>query len=174
MAKKKVQRKKKKTTGLNGLLLGVIATVTAIVFMSSTVILIWGMLPTVIVAAFGAAKEKTRAITVGAINLAGCTPFLLHLWSVGRDIEDAVAIALDPRFIIVTWGSAGIGYVIDWALSGIVATVLLERAKGRVEDIREEQEELVKRWGREVKGDIPLDSFGFPIEKIHDKDSSKN
>lgn len=53
--------------------------------------------------------------------------------------------------------------MVDWALSGIVATVLVERAKGRVEAIRKEQDDLVS-WGTEVKGDMPLDAFGFPID----------
>lgn len=166
MAKKKkvTKSKKNKKAGLGGIILGIAAFMTAAMNMPTTILLIWGMIPTVVIAAFSRKKDRTRAITVGSLNLAGCTPFLLHLWSIGGTIEDSVIIATDPRFMIVVWGAAGLGYMVDWALSGIVATVLVERAKSRVEAIHKEQDELVERWGREVKGDMPLDAFGFPID----------
>lgn len=173
MAKKKKTKKAKKAS-FGGILLGLTAFVTAIVFISSTILLIWGMLPTIVIAAFARKKEKTRALTVGSLNIAGCTPFLLHLWSMGGDVENAVMIATDPRFMIVVWGAGGLGYMVDWALSGIVATVLVERAKGRVEAIHKEQEELIKRWGPEVKGDMPLDAFGFPVENAPPQQKKKD
>ena len=77
---------------------------TAIVFMPSTIILIFGMMPTIVVAFFDTAKKKTRAITIGAMNITGCTPFLIHLWGIGHDIDNAVIILTDPLWVIFRMG----------------------------------------------------------------------
>ena len=75
-----------------------------------------------------------------------------------------MGLITDPRTIIVMYSAAGIGYMIDWALSGIIATIMMQRATSRLKAIRERQEEMVVRWGPEVTGELLLDSEGFPLE----------
>lgn len=162
MAKKK--KRKKGGFGWRGQVLAVFVLLTAIIFMPSTILLLFGMLPTIAIAAFGAKNRKAKAITVGAMNLAGCTPFLLHLWTLGHDVANALVIITDPRFIIIMWSMAGVGYMVDWSLSGIVAKVMIDRGRQRIKNIKQQQEEMVERWGVEVTGEIPLDRFGFPVE----------
>ncbi len=163
MAKKnKSAKKKNKGWGLQ--IIMIFLFLSAILFMPTTVLLLLGMLPTV-VAIIIDRKGGTRAMTVGSMNLCGCLPFLLDLWTKSHTMEHAVGLITDPRTIIVMYAAAGIGYMIDWALSGIVATIMIQRATSRLSAIRKRQEEMIVRWGAEVAGEILLDSEGFPLDE---------
>jgi hypothetical protein len=72
------------------------------------------------------------------------------------------------------YSAAGIGYMIDWALSGIVATIMIQRSSGRLKAIRTRQDEMVERWGREVTGEMVLDSEGFPLDEAATADTQKS
>ncbi|MCB9989630.1 MAG: hypothetical protein H6868_09930 [Rhodospirillales bacterium] len=140
--------------------LGLIA---AIVMLPTTVLLMVGMLPTLVAALFGKYGRGSIALTVGAMNLAGCSPFLFHLGLHGHSMQLAFELILDPLNIVVIYGAAALGYLINWSLSGIVSTVIVQRSYARLEDIKKHQEALVKRWGEEVTGELPLDEDGFPL-----------
>ena len=162
MAKKSRGKQKKSGWGLQ--IMMIFGLLAAVLFMPTTILLVVGMLPTV-VAALIDRKGGARAITVGALNLCGCIPFLMDLWTKGHTTELAVSLIADPLTIIVMYAAAGIGYMIDWALSGIVATIMVQRSAARLDAIRKRQEELVTRWGREVSGELPLDAEGFPVDE---------
>ncbi len=161
MAKKGAKYKK---LSWKAQIFGILGVITAVVFMPTTIMLCFAMLPTVVAALVDKTKKGTKALTVGAMNLAGTTPFLIDLWAQGHRSDIALTIITDPRTIIVIYCAAGIGYLIDWAMTGIVATFMAQRGKSRIQEIEERQKALEKRWGREVSGDIPLDQYGFPIE----------
>ena len=97
------------------------------------------------------------------MNLAGCMPFLLELWTTDRTLDRAFSIILNPMAIIVIYSAAVVGYLIDWALSIMVASFLYDRGVSRKAAIEKRQQELIERWGREVTGSLPLDEQGFPI-----------
>jgi hypothetical protein len=161
MAKKKKSTQRNKGWGLQ--IMMIFAFLAAILFMPTTVLLLLGMLPTV-VALIVDRHGGTRAITVGSMNLCGCLPFLLELWTKEHTMAHAVTLITDPRTIIVMYAAAAIGYMIDWALSGIVATIMIQRATSRLKAIQKRQEEMVVRWGPEVTGELPLDAEGFPLD----------
>lgn len=174
MAKgKKIKKKGKGGKGgrssIGNSMLGVFGLISGAVFMPSAVILCIGMLPTVAAGLSDRIRGETRALTVGAMNLAGCTPFLLQLWSTEHKLDNAFAIITDPRTIIVIYSAAGVGWIIDWAMAGIVATIMQQRGAARLQAIKERQEALVARWGPEVTGDLPLDAYGFPAEESDNK-----
>ena len=137
---------------------------TTIVFMPTTIVVAIGMLPTIVAVFIDRSAEKTRGLTVGAMNLAGCMPFLLKLWTTHNDTNTAIMIIKDPRTMVVIYCAAGVGYLIDWAVSGLVASVMVQAGTGRRQQIARRQAEIVERWGREVSGDVPTDRHGFPTE----------
>lgn len=161
MAKKKKSVKKNKSWGLQ--IAMIFMLLAAILFMPTTVLLLLGMMPTV-VAALIDRQGGTRVITVGSMNLCGCLPFLLDLWTKSHTMEYAISLITDPRTVIVMYAAAGIGYMIDWALSGIVATIMIQRATSRLSAIRKRQEAMIVRWGPEVTGEMLLDAEGFPLD----------
>lgn len=137
----------------------------AVACMPTTILLIFGMLPTIAAAVADKSRTGAKSLSIGAMNLAGCMPFLIELWSKGNTSDLSVQIVTDPRTLIVIWLSAGVGYLINWSMAGIVTTMMVQRSGARLKDIKRRQTALAERWGREVTGEVPLDPEGFPLEK---------
>ncbi len=157
-------KKRRKKITWKGQILGLAGFLAAIIFMPTTILLLLGMIPTIVAGVIDRSGKGTKAITVGAMNLAGCTPFLIDLWTTSHTAEQAVTLVSDPRTMVVIYAAAGIGYLISWAMSGIVGTIMVQRGTLRLKEIQKKQDELTVRWGREVTGEIPLDPYGFPLE----------
>ena len=137
--------------------------VCAILFLPTTILLVAGMVPTIVVYLLDRTKKKSKSITIGALNLAGCAPLLLKLWTTEHSIESSTFIAFDPKSIILMYSMAVVGYMLDWALTGMIAAILYQKGLERRDVIERRQIELIERWGQEVTGNIPLDERGFPI-----------
>jgi hypothetical protein len=174
MAKKKVAKAKRRSDGKwSRRLLSAISFIAMIVFLPTSIFLFFSMMPTLVAGLVDRSGKGTRALTVGAMNLAGSTPFLFELWTGGHTAQNALALISNPRTIVVIYCAAGIGYLIDWAMSGIVATVMIQRSASRLKEIKKKQAELVERWGEEVTGLLPLDAYGFPFEKPEETSAAK-
>lgn len=146
--------------------LGLTALIAAgALFLPTTLMLAIGMLPTIVMLVVDNTKERLRAITVGAMNLAGCMPFVIELWQ--RDehtVQMALSYLTQPRTIVVMYFAAAIGYMIEWAVTGLVASMAVQKAKGRVASVEKQLAEMEIRWGVEVNGTMQLDEEGFPVE----------
>ena len=174
MAKKKTSKKnvsknsggkkKQNNKALKKQLFSVVGLLMAIVFLPTTFVLSISMLPTFAAFLVDRSKRKSKAITVGAMNLAGSVPFLLELWTEGHNFERGIEIITNPQAIIVMYAAAAVGYLIDWAMTGIIASFLLQRGKARAKSIKKRQAELIERWGKEVTGEVLVDKYGFTIE----------
>lgn len=144
-----------------------ILLVASVLFMASTMILIAGMMPTIAANVVDKSRQKSRAISVGMMNLAGCMPFLLELWMSPspNSIDMAMNIIMQPKTIIIIYVLAAAGYAIEAAITGMVATVMQQRAQVRLREIDRDLKELVNRWEDYVDGHTPLDDYGFPIDR---------
>ncbi len=162
---KKPASKKKKSPGWKAHLLLTCFVICAVLFIPTTVILLAGMLPTFVAAYTDRTKERMRGITIGAMNIAGCTPFIMKLWTTEHTLDNSLNILSDPMTWVIMYAGAGIGYCIEWALVGSVSVFMVERANLRIKSINKKQEDLIERWGAEVSGDIPLDESGFPLSE---------
>ena len=165
--------KKKSKLGWKGQLLVTVGAIAAIVFLPTTIILFVGMIPTLVAVLVDRTAEQVRGMTVGAMNLAGCMPFVMDLWTSGHTPERAVEIVFQPLPIVVMYSAAGFGYLVEWAMTGIVVTFLEQKAAHRLRSIAAQQESLIGRWGREVSGEMPLDPNGFPLEQESDREEEK-
>ena len=85
------------------------------------------------------------AMAVGFMNFAGCCPFLFKLWAVGGSMGDAVSIIANPMTIIVMYGAAAVGYIIHWAVSLLVSSLLHQRGKSRQKMILKRQKIILSR-----------------------------
>lgn len=163
--KKKKRKNTKKSQGWKKQLVLLCGALMAAAFLPSAALLSVGMLPTIIAVFMDSTKGHSKAVSVGALNAAGCTPFLLELWVQGHSFDKAIEIVSDPMAVIVMYASAAAGYFIDWAMSGIVAVVLYQKGLARQKAIEERQEKLIERWGKKVTGKVQLDERGFPLEE---------
>jgi hypothetical protein len=159
------KKKKRRRRGAGMPILGIFVAMAGIILMPTTIIVFFGMLPTAVAALIDRSGKGNKALTVGAMNAAGCMPFLLQLWSTGHTTENSMIIISDPRTIIVIYSAAGLGYLIEWAMTGIVSTIMTQSSAHRLKEIEKIQKALTERWGLEVNGEIPLDAYGFPLHK---------
>lgn len=141
----------------------VITILLAAAFLPVAIVLFMGMLPTFASLLSDSSRDKTRTLTVGLLNFVGCFPFLMMAAIEYRTIDGAFALLTDPLNLCIMYAGATAGYFLDWTMAGISNIVMTTRAKQRQESISKRQEDLVRRWGREVTGDIPLDPEGFPL-----------
>lgn len=160
------KKKKKKNFGWKGQILLIVMIMVCVLFSSMALILAIGMIPTIVAAIVDRSEGRLRAMTVGCINFAGCAPFMIEVFKHGNSLETAVTYILQPRTIVVMYFAAAMGYLIDWAMTGIVSSIMVQKTKGRLKDIDKEQKALIERWGPEVTGDIPLDEYGFARETM--------
>jgi hypothetical protein len=163
MAKAKKTKTKKSGLAWRGQILLIAGIGTGAIFLPSTILLMIGMIPTPFALLTDHTKGKNKVITVGAMNLAGCSPFLFELWTTEHTFSKAMMIVTDPFAIVVMWSAAAVGYILNWAMTGIVSSVLYQKGQGRQKAIQKRQKELIERWGAEVTGDMPLDPQGFPL-----------
>ncbi|MBI1326827.1 MAG: hypothetical protein GC136_04205 [Alphaproteobacteria bacterium] len=129
-----------------------------------TILLFVGMMPTLAASFMDRSRDKMKVFTVGSLNFATCFPFVLDISTGGFKSDQAINLITDAQNIIIMFSGAVAGYLLEWATVGVVATIVIEQARGKIKSMRNTQEELVERWGKEVRGDIPLDSQGFAIE----------
>lgn len=172
---KKSRKKKKDGMSWQIQIVLIFVALAGLVMMETTLILLVGMLPTLVAFFIDRTTEKTRVLTVGAMNAAGCAPFVLQLWTTQNSMNSALSIITDPRTIIVMYCAAGVGYIVDWAISGLVGSIMVQRGTMRRNHIAKRQADLVERWGPEVTGELPLDRYGFPIQAdlAHGSDKRK-
>lgn len=145
----------------------VVGLTCAVLFMASSLIIFAGMMPTIAANLLDKSRQKSRAISVGMMNFAGCVPFLLELWMSPspNSIDTATAIIMQPRTIIIIYVLAGAGYAIEAAITGMVATLMQQRAQSRLKEIDKQLTEMTDRWNTYVDGSQPLDDFGFPAHR---------
>jgi len=148
----------------------IILLVLGIVFLPTAILLLFGMMPTIAAMATNKSPGYNRTVCVGAMNFAGCFPFLLEFWTQygQQTIGKAFELIADPSTIIVVYMLAAGGYGIDKAVTGITASIILQKSERRLKKIKEEKKKIVARWGEKVTGEYELDDYGFPINPIKD------
>ena len=165
--KKKSQNKIK--FGIKYIAVLAIILLFTILFLPTAIFLTVAMLPTLIAVITDRSSGRNKSFVIGALNFAGCFPYLLKIW-VNHNVADMSFEYLSkPETIVVIYGAAAFGYFIYWFITAVVATTLIQRSKVRLKKIEEEKLALEKRWGSEVNGNIPLDDMGFPMP-VNSKD----
>ena len=171
MAKKKKKKTKsgKIKISFRGFILLLCVVVSMILFLPSTFLVAIGMLPTFAAALIDKDPAKNKTFTIGAMNFAGCFPYLMGLWTESNTMETAIDYIANSETIIVMYGAAALGYLINWLVTMGVSSLIIKKSKMRIGKIEEEKLALEKRWGKEVNGQYTLDAHGFAL----DPDSSK-
>lgn len=155
--------KKRKAKGWGFQIFIVMSVLLSIIFSAMAIIFVIGMIPTFVSWFVDKTKGRARTFTIAAMNFAGCTPFVIEVFNKGNNIEMAINYICEPRTIVVIYFAAGMGYLIDWSMTGIVSSFAIESAKKRLKQIEKEKAAIIERWGPEVTGKMLVDKFGFPL-----------
>ncbi|MFA5041165.1 MAG: hypothetical protein WC464_05990 [Bdellovibrionales bacterium] len=149
--KKQPVAQPRKKGGKFKLILGMILVCLAMPFMLPTILLLAaGLVPTYV--SYGTDKdpEKSGAISVFAMNIAGITPFLIDLWAKGQTLSNAFRILSDTNSWLVILGASAIGQLIIYAVPQAIAAMSLGHSETRIRALRKNLELLKESWGPEV------------------------
>ena len=166
MAKKEKKKKKKaiKKKGQYKVQMFLIGCILlSALFLPTAFFLFVGLLPFFAAFFTDRSKKKTRVITVGAMNFAACVPFLMRMWTTEHSLAMSIHMMTEVIPLIVIYAAAGVGYMIDWAMSSVVSSLLYQRGLSRQKTIEKRQIELIERWGPEVAGAVALDANNKPL-----------
>ena len=139
--------------------------VTALIVLPSTLLLAIGMAPTFVAFFIVQRNKRSKAVTIGAMNIAGCMPFLLDLWSKGHTLERSTTLITDPFVVVVIYAGAAFGYALYWFVVSTLSSLTYTKTIKDTETLKKRQEDLIERWGEEVSGELQLNEFGFPSEE---------
>lgn len=173
MAKKKKTKKKntKKTVGFRFILMLFLLALMSVMFLPTTLLLAVGMLPTLVAFVIDTDPAKNKSFTIGAMNFAGCFPFLLGIWQSQDAMYAAISYLADPKTVVVMYSAALLGYMINWIVAIAISSLLVKRAQMRIKKIEEQKLAMEERWGVKVNGMYNLDEYGFPIQQTTSDDT---
>lgn len=169
---KKQKNNKKSALSFRWILICVMLLASMIMFLPTTFLIAVGMLPTFVALAVDREPGKNKSFTIGAMNFAGCFPYLLDLWTRSNSMDLAVHHISDPKTIIIIYSAAGVGYLINWFVTMAVSSILVQRSRARIAKIEEEKQDMEQRWGKKVNGQYNLDEKGFVIQRSSDEEKA--
>ena len=133
------------------LMLAVIGIAVAFaVALSSILLLVIGMAPTLVALGLDRGQSRGAGRSVGMLNFCGVAPYVGQLWIGDHSLDGLGAILLDVNAWLFMYGSAGLGWLICYSMPSAVAMYLSVRDGRRTQQLRGRQEGLVKEWGADV------------------------
>ena len=126
-------------------------------FLPSLTVLGIGMLPTLGALIAERQREKHLAVTVGLMNLCGCLPAVVDLWSRGQSFAAVGDVLQDVYHWLIAFTAAGCGWLIYLIMQPLTAAYYKVIADARVRLLKHAQRGLVETWGEEI-ADEPQDA----------------
>ena len=155
---KKASEKPRRGGKARGILFFLIAAGVAPFILPSLLICV-GLLPTLVALINDRDWQKSSAMTIGFMNIAGVAPFLLDLWQQGQTMEAALHILGQQNTWLIMFGAAGVGKLILYAVPTAVATLTLTRMEVRLRALKAGLEQLKVIWGPDVATTAPIDQI---------------
>jgi hypothetical protein len=136
----------------NRIVLG-LALIALVPFSLPTLILLFaGMLPTLAAAFLERGTAKQAWVSVGGLNFAGLSNWLLNLWFAHHTIGYAISQLETVTPLLVAYAASAMGWALYLAMPPLVNAVTSVTSQRRVITLAAEQRKLVEQWGDEVVG----------------------
>jgi hypothetical protein len=121
----------------------------------TSVLLLFGMVPSIVAYVVDRGKRPMQAFTIAPLNLAGLMPYLMQLWSGGgRDQMPTVVHLLTDVYVwLVIYLAAGAGWLIFLGMPRVVVLVMQSSLDRRKAKLKELQSKLKADWGPQVSGE---------------------
>ena len=123
----------------------------ALMVIPTVIVLAVALVPTGVAFIMERGKGYYGGLTVGALNLAGTTPYLADLWAQGLTIDAALGIITNVFAWLVFYGAALFGWAIYSTTPAAVSAFMTMTAGHRITAMRAQQKELALKWGPDVE-----------------------
>jgi hypothetical protein len=138
-------------TGSNAFLYVLIAAGVSFAIIPTVVVLSIAMLPTAVRFLVDRGKGWYGGATVGSLNLAGAAPYLTDLWIGNHTVDGAIDVITNIWAYFIIYSAAGFGWAICSTMPALVGSFMAMGAGRRIAALREQQKELVQKWGPDVE-----------------------
>jgi len=142
----------KKSMGAKGMFIGMVAAVSAVAMMPTTLLVVVGMIPTAVAYFVDNSKEKSLGPVIFYLNFAGVLPSLLKLWKNGHTVANSLAILMDPMMLALMLVPAACGWMLYAYIPYLVTGIIRHKAEMRIRTLEKYQQELIDHWGHTVSG----------------------
>jgi hypothetical protein len=132
-------------------LLIILSGIIGLAYVPLSVLILAGMMPTIIAFLFDQDGRRSPTVTIGLMNAAGVSPFVLKLWENGKTIESSLAMLKHGTTWLVMYGSAVGGWGILYIVPPIVHVIMVQKARHRMAELEKRQVILRTAWGEEVE-----------------------
>jgi hypothetical protein len=133
----------------------IVVTVMAVAALPLCLLFVAGMLPSFVAAAVDRTPRRYFMRTVGAMNLAGLAPGVLHLWEAGMTFASLRQVAASPWTWLAVYGAAGFGWLLFSSAPGVARVLLDVKVDETQRRLESRAKALVEEWGDEVTGRKP-------------------
>ena len=135
----------------NFLLYTMLAVPLSLLIIPTVIVLAVALVPTGVAFIMERGKGYYGGLTVGAMNLAGTSPYLADLWTQGHTVSVALGIITNVFAWLMFYGAALFGWAIYSTTPSAVSAFMTMTAGNRIAGMRAQQKELVQKWGPDVE-----------------------
>lgn len=126
-------------------------------------VLFCAMLPTLGAALAERGSPRYAWICVGGMNFSGLAPWLFDLWFGHHTIDYAIHQLTGVSMLLISYGAAGVGWLIYLAVPPVVSTFTSMTSQRRSVVLEAEQKKLVEIWGDSITKGA---SVGDPLMEL--------
>ncbi|MSO98850.1 MAG: hypothetical protein EXR11_11640 [Rhodospirillaceae bacterium] len=135
----------------NAFLYVLIAAGVSFAIIPTIVVLSVAMMPTGVAFLIERGKGYYAGVTVGALNLAGAAPYLTDLWVKNHTVDGAIDIITNVWAYMIMYSAALFGWAVYSTMPAVVGSFIAMTAGRRIQALRDQQKELVQKWGPDVE-----------------------
>ena len=132
-------------------LYAMLAIPIGLMMIPTVIVLAVALVPTGVAFIMERGKGYYGGLTVGAMNLAGASPYLADLWTEGHTVAVALGIITNVFAWMMFYGAALFGWAIYSTTPAAVGPFMTMTAGNRIAGMRAQQKELVQKWGPDVE-----------------------
>ena len=140
----------------------VVAPLVCIAFFPTILLLLIGMAPSIVAYIVDKRPRKVTARSIGYLNFAGCLPYALKLWTGQNTISGVLELVFEPSALMIMYSSAAVGWMLNFIIAHIMSAYLAVKHEAKNRSISSRQEDLIKEWGSEVKGQYTQEELPAP------------
>lgn len=125
-----------------------LALLALVPFSLPTLLMIFvGMLPTIAAAFAERGSARQAWVSVGGMNFAGLSNWLINLWFGHHTLTYAVAQLRTVTPLLVAYAASALGWALYLAMPPLVNAVTSVTSKRRVIVLAAQQRKLIEQWG---------------------------
>jgi hypothetical protein len=140
----------------------VVAPMVVFAFFPTILFLVIGMAPFIVAFIVDKRPGKVTARAIGYLNLAGCLPYAIKLWTGQNTITGVLSLVGEPSALMIMYSSAAVGWMLNFIMTPIMTAYLAVQHEAKARSIGNRQEELIKEWGADVKGQATVQPHEAP------------